>query len=158
MEICNTAELVKNVEKIHLFLPKDIVFSLDQVLREVTQGLTLGGNSLSIRVLPEDVVVDSKQKRNKTEGVYWDNSISFNVLPQKKTTIQALDSFTNKRVVIGLELTDSRVFVYGNTNQTLHYLFEEVNSTNQQGIIGYKVIVYGKTTTSAQILTTTPLS
>lgn len=152
MEICNDLELFKRVKKAHILLPNEVVFSLSETIRDIPYGLSVTDNSLSITLLPENGKIDSKQKESKA-GVYWSHKISFNAVSQSNTILKILDKYTSKNIVLALELKDKRVFVYGNSDQPLKYIFKEINSTNQEGLIGYEITVSGNTTAKPQITT-----
>ena len=154
MEISNTTCAtwgLKNVKKAHILPYEKVVFSKSNEIREKQANQILvskNEETLSIRVLPEDLKVSSKQKRSKA-GVYWISNISFSIFPQKREITRSLDYFTGQRVIIGLELTDGRVFVYGNELESFRFLFEEINEIN---LDGYKVTVYGETSSPVQIV------
>lgn len=152
MEICNTSEFLKRIKKAHLLLPSDIIYSLAEVLNNTSIGITQNENTLTVNVLPENVNVSSRQTTVR-EGVKWNHKITFDVVEQEEQVLSILDKLTNAKVVVALESTDYRVFIYGNTDQPLTYFYKEINSKNQEGNIGYQIILSGATTVRPLIRT-----
>jgi hypothetical protein len=152
MEICNQSEFLKRIKKVHLLLPSDIIYSIAEVLNNTSIGITTSENTLTVKVLPENVSVNSRQTTVK-EGARWNHKITFDVIPQEESILSILDKLSNKKVVVALESTDYRVFIYGNTDQPLTYTYKEINSKNQEGNIGYQISVSGATTVRPLIRT-----
>lgn len=146
MEYFNNNEVFKNVKKTYIFLHNSNSFNLSASLRNLNHALTPDGNETVISTLPETTKLNIQQVKNKS-GIYWKNRIVITTIEGSNDFQKHLDKFINKKVVLGMELFDGRIFIYGNTNQPLEIIYKELNPTKKASTSGYEITFNGNTTT-----------
>lgn len=146
MDFCNNKEVFKNVKKAHIFLQGNLHFGLSESLRNVNHAATPDNKETVIAVLPETTKLDIKQNKHKS-GTYWKNKISITVTEISDNFKKELHSYTNRKVILVLELYDERIFIYGNNEQPLDIIYKELNPTKNDGVFGYELTISGDTTT-----------
>ena len=146
MDFCNNNEVFKNVKKAHIFLQQAQQYGLSESLRNVNHALTPDEKDTVVKMLPETTKLDVKQTIHKS-GTYWKNKISITITEFSTSFKNELNSYTDKKIVLALELYDERVFIYGNNDQPLDISYKELNPIKNDGVFGYEITISGSTTT-----------
>ena len=133
----------KIIRKVHVLPKNSVALSFPAILSKKIHGVGTSEYSFSSCVLLEESSIIAKQKTSSS-GFFWDYSISLIIEKQTNSIYSSLEHYSNKSVVLALELFDNRVFIYGSEAQPLNFLFSEINPKTSKGVLGIKMNFYGK--------------
>jgi len=154
IRILNNSPKVKDIRFAHIIRANLLGYDLTAVLKNSYQSFVASDDYMRIAVLPDNVKPNS-QSKNSSDGSYWSHSIKLDINEQSNEILEYLNRYNNFSVICCLETRDNEVYIYGNSNQPLNFLYKFSESTNNMDNIGYEISMTGDTYGSPKIITTT---